>query len=68
MIEEYVEGKESFGQDDIEHLAKICFLSLEDAEVCAEHYMGNLYVKEEDKCNRKGNERQEEIKTTRIVK
>ena len=37
VIEEYVKGKESIGQDDIEYLAKICFLALEDAEVCAEH-------------------------------
>ena len=27
-------------QDDIEHLAKMCFLSLEDAEACTEHHMG----------------------------
>ena len=32
-------SKESVGQDDIEHLAKMCFLSLEDAEACAEHHM-----------------------------
>ena len=32
-------SKESIGQDDIEHLAKMCFLSLEDAEACAEHHM-----------------------------
>ena len=33
-------SKESIRQDDIEHLAKMCFLSLEDAEACAEHHMG----------------------------
>ena len=32
-------SKESIGQDDIEHLVKMCFLSLEDAEACAEHHM-----------------------------
>ena len=32
-------SKESIGQNDIEHLAKMCFLSLEDAEACAEHHM-----------------------------
>ena len=33
-------SKERIGQDDIEHLTKMCFLSLEDAEACAEHHMG----------------------------
>ena len=33
-------SKESIGQDDIEYLTKMCFLSLEDAEACAEHHMG----------------------------
>ena len=32
-------SKESIGQNDIEHLAKMCFLSLEDAEAFAEHHM-----------------------------
>ena len=32
-------SKENVGQDDIEHLAKMCFLSLEDAEARAEHHM-----------------------------
>ena len=40
VIEEYVKGKESIGQDDMKHLAEICFLSLEDAEACAEHHVG----------------------------
>ena len=47
-----------YGQGDIEHVPKICFLSLEGAETCAEHHM--VHVKEEDKCNRKGKERQED--------
>ena len=32
-------SKESIGQDDIEHLTKMCFLSLEDAAACSEHHM-----------------------------
>ena len=39
VIEEYVKGKESIGQDDIEHLAKFCFLSLEDTVAWVEHHM-----------------------------
>ena len=33
-------SKEIIGQDDIKYLTKMCFLSLEDAEACAEHHMG----------------------------
>ena len=45
VIEEYVKSKESMGQDDIENLAKICFLSLEDAEGCAKHHMGICQIR-----------------------
>ena len=57
VIEEYVKGKESIGQDDIEHLAKICFLSLEDAEACAEHHM--------DICQRRRQVQQKRQRKTR---
>ena len=59
-------SKESIGQDDIEHLSKMCFLSLEDAEACAEHHMG--ICQRTRQVQQKGKERQQERKTTRIVK
>ena len=40
QIEQYVKEKESIVQEDIEHIAKTCFLSLEDAEACIDHFVG----------------------------
>ena len=39
QIEQYVKEKESIVQEDIEHIAKTCFLSLEDAEACIDHFV-----------------------------
>ena len=44
-------------QDDIEHLTKMCFLSLEDAEACTEHHMGI--------CQRRGQVQQKRQRKTR---
>ena len=44
-------------QDNIEHLAKMCFLSLEDAEACTEHRMGI--------CQRRGQVQQKRQRKTR---
>ena len=59
-MEEYVKGKESIGQDNIEHLAKICFLSLEDAEVCAEHHVGTCQRRRQIQQKRQRNTRRKQ--------